>query len=99
MEKLFTYGSLQLSHIQEKLFNRILSGTSDTLSNYEKGTIEVEGKTFNTANAKPGSSINGTVYNLEQHELERADRYEGKAYTRIKVKLLSGIECWLYLRV
>jgi hypothetical protein len=39
------------------------------------------------------------VYELSDKELERADRYEGKAYKRIKTKLKSGEEAWLYLRV
>ncbi len=53
---LFTYGSLQLPNIQEKLFGRVLEGAPDTLLGYEKAKLEVGGKTFNVANKKEGSS-------------------------------------------
>lgn len=99
MEKLFTYGSLQYPEIQQKLFGRLLEGSSDTLVGHEKAKLNVDGKTFNVANQKEGSSIDGFVYELSDKELERADRYEGKAYKRIKTKLKSGEEAWLYLRV
>lgn len=98
MDKLFTYGSLQLPHIQEKLFNHTLVGTPDTLPDYKKGILEIEGKRFNVANIKTGNSISGTVYNVSIQELERADRYEGKGYTRTRVRLESGVEAWLYIR-
>ncbi len=99
MQKLFTYGSLQLPHIQEKLFNRILAGTPDILPDYEKGVLEIEGKKFNVANMKTGSSIPGTVYDLSTEELERADRYEGNGYKRIRIILETDTEAWLYIRV
>lgn len=89
MDQLFTYGSLQHPEIQEKLFNRVLIGRPDTLIDYKKGTIEIEGKVFNIANPKTGSKIEGIVYELDQKELERADRYEGKNYKRVRVTLLS----------
>ncbi len=99
MEQLFTYGSLQHLEIQEKLFNRTLAGVPDTLIDYEKGTIEIEGKVFNIASPKTGSKIEGIVYELDQKELERADRYEGKNYKRVRVMLLSGAEPWFYCRM
>ncbi len=43
--------------------------------------------------------IEGFVYELTEKELERADRYEGKDYKRVKIKLYSGVGSWLYLRV
>jgi len=97
MEKLFSYGSLRDPAIQEKLFARQLSGTEDVLLDYEKGVLEIEGKRFNVANPKAGSTIEGMVYDLTPAELERADRYEGGRYKRIKVVLKSGVEAWLYL--
>lgn len=97
MEKLFSYGSLRNPAIQEKLFTRQLSGSEDVLLDYEKGVLEIEGKRFNVANPKTGSAIEGMIYDLTLAELERADRYEGNRYERIKVVLKSGMESWLYL--
>lgn len=99
MEKLFTYGSLRNSEIQQKLFNRILTGTLDTLIDYEKGNVVIEGKIFNVAISKAGSQIEGEVYELDQKELERSDRYEGNSYKRVRITLLSGTEGWIYFRV
>lgn len=99
MEKLFTYGSLQYPDIQMKLFNSTLVGTRDILIGYEKGKLEVEGKTFNIATPNPDGKIEGTVYDLTDEQLARADRYEGKGYKRIRVSLLSGSEVWLYVRI
>jgi gamma-glutamylcyclotransferase (GGCT)/AIG2-like uncharacterized protein YtfP len=97
MEKLFTYGSLQFPDIQEKLFSRTLSGTPDTLVDYGKRKIEIEGEIFNIADLRPGSKIDGIVYELNEKELQKSDIYEGSDYKRIKVKLLSGVESWLYI--
>jgi gamma-glutamylcyclotransferase (GGCT)/AIG2-like uncharacterized protein YtfP len=98
MQKLFTYGSLQLPEIQEKLFNRIVVGVSDTLLGYEKCTIEIEGEIFFIATQKDGSTIEGVVYELDEKELEVTDRYEGKEYKRLRVMLKSGRGAWFYSR-
>jgi gamma-glutamylcyclotransferase (GGCT)/AIG2-like uncharacterized protein YtfP len=99
MEKLFTYGSLQHTDIQKKLFDSILLGKPDSLVNYQKDILDIDGKKFNIAKPSAGARIDGTVYELTESQIERADRYEGKNYERIKVKLLSGTEAWLYLRL
>ena len=98
MQKLFTYGMLQDAKVQENLFGRILIGSSDALPDYERavGVIEIEGGKYDVAKIKPGSKIDGVVYELNEVELKIADKYEGKDYERIKVKLLSGIESWVY---
>jgi len=98
MEKLFTYGSLQISSIQEKLFNRILVGTPDVLIGYEKGTIEIDGQIFGIANPKPQGKIEGMVYELTKEEIERADVYEGNEYQRLPLTLVSAVESWVYVR-
>jgi hypothetical protein len=98
MEKLFTYGMLQRADIQEELFGRKLSGFSDALAGYAKGKIEIEGETFDVADEKPGSIIDGIVYETSGQEFEIADRYEGEQYKRIKVELVSGTETWVYIR-
>ncbi len=99
MEKLFTYGSLQLLPVQKKLFNRKLAGTSDILLGYEIGTIKIDGKIFNIATPKTESWIEGIVYNLTKEDLKITDRYEGRMYKRMIITLQSGIESWVYLRV
>jgi gamma-glutamylcyclotransferase (GGCT)/AIG2-like uncharacterized protein YtfP len=98
MHNLFAYGSLLRPDIQETLFGKRLFGTMDTLVEYEKGIVEIDGKTFNTAWPKEGSLIDGIVFELTDEELVRTDAYEGEPYTRTKVELMSGREAWVYVR-
>jgi gamma-glutamylcyclotransferase (GGCT)/AIG2-like uncharacterized protein YtfP len=98
MQKLFSYGSLQNTDIQMRLFGRELIGYSDVLHDYEMTAINIDGEGYSAAEPKADEKISGTVYELSSAELERADEYEGKSYYRIKVKLQSGTESWVYLR-
>ena len=100
MEKLFTYGMLQDTKVQGNLFGHTLIGIPDTLTGYEhaEGIIEIEGGKYDVARIKAGSKIEGVVYELNKSELKIADKYEGKDYERIKVKLLSGAESWVYVQ-
>lgn len=41
MPQLFSYGTLQLPSVQLSSFNRLLTGTADTLPNYTLGTLEI----------------------------------------------------------
>ncbi|MFZ2522081.1 MAG: gamma-glutamylcyclotransferase family protein [Minisyncoccia bacterium] len=98
MEKLFSYGSLQISKIQKKLFDRILVGESDTLIDYDKTKIIINCNKYNIAFPKSEKKIVGVVYGLSNFEIKIADGYEGSQYKRIQVKLLSGAKCWLYVQ-
>ncbi|HYF31003.1 MAG TPA: gamma-glutamylcyclotransferase family protein [Chitinophagaceae bacterium] len=107
MEYLFSYGTLQKEKVQLELFGRLLTGTTDTLQGYKADTIEIKDedvlskseqqfhliavKTNNLNNA-----IEGTVFELTPEELATADSYETEEYVRVKVKLKSGKESWVY---
>lgn len=55
------------------------------------------------ANVEPGcdpkAAVAGTVFEITEHELAAADRYEEAAgYKRISVTLGSGDQAWLYVQ-
>ena len=105
MPHLFSYGTLQLPSVQLSSFNRLLTGTADTLPNFTLGTLEItDPQVLAISNQQhhpiaipsPGDSITGMVFELTDQELQQADRYEVD-YTRELVTLASGIQAWIYL--
>lgn len=102
MEKLFTYGSLQNSDIQENLFGRTLNGTPETLIGYIVKEIQIEEEfglikypiIVETHNSN--ETINGIVYAITDKELQQCDLYEGLHYKRVEVQLQSNQKAWAY---
>lgn len=105
-ENLFSYGTLQKSEVQLKLFGRLLTGAKDTLNDYKLSPIEIKDKSFlakgednNQLTLIPSKSdvTEGTVFEITEEELLLADKYEPDNYKRIKVALRSGKEAWIYV--
>lgn len=106
-ENLFSYGTLQKEPVQIKLFGRLLKGTKDILPNYKIAVIEIKDEAFlakgedkfqkTLVYSNDGDFVEGTVLELTQDELLQADKYEPDNYRRIKVKLKSGKESWIYV--
>jgi gamma-glutamylcyclotransferase (GGCT)/AIG2-like uncharacterized protein YtfP len=108
MPLLFSYGTLQQEGVQLAIFDRKLCGDQDELVGYEQALLLIEdpvvvstsGKTHHTIvrpSGDPASRIKGTVYQLTEAELHRADRYEVAAYKRTAANLASGREAWVYV--
>lgn len=110
MPSLFAYGTLRDEAMQRAVFGRRLSGRADELHGFERATLTIEEEanaaTGERASAtypilrydgNAGSRIAGTVFEVDDAELERADRYEGAAYRRIEVRLASGVMAWVYV--
>jgi gamma-glutamylcyclotransferase (GGCT)/AIG2-like uncharacterized protein YtfP len=106
VQLLFSYGTLQDEKIQLELFGRRLIGANDRLRGFRIGQLQLS--TGNEANPDNIQSypvaiagdqtdcIEGKTYQLTLEELQRADLYETKAYSRVKVQLESGISAWVY---
>jgi gamma-glutamylcyclotransferase (GGCT)/AIG2-like uncharacterized protein YtfP len=102
MENLFAYGSLKDKEIQERVFGRVLKGTPDKLVGYSVSQIPIEEEfgiieypiIAQTHNSE--DSIEGICFQLNDRDLELADKYEGMHYKRIKVQLLSNEIVWVY---
>jgi hypothetical protein len=106
-EYLFSYGTLQKENIQLALFGRMVQGTRDVLSGYKVSEVDITDEAFlatgeqsrqltATPSSNPNDSIQGTVLELTEAELQAADRYEPVIYKRIKVVLASGKAAWIY---
>ncbi len=106
-ERLFSYGTLQTESVQLANFGRTLAGRPDALLGYRLQMIQIMDQEFvATSGAEyhrnlefTGSASNvveGTVFAVTQYELEQADAYEPDGYERVRVKLRSGTEAWVY---
>jgi Gamma-glutamyl cyclotransferase, AIG2-like len=107
-EYLFSYGTLQEEEVQFALFGRSLTGFSDMLIGYEISPIEITDEAFLSrgeeteqltlvpSRDKQGK-IEGTVFEVSEDELFLAEKYEPHNYKRIKVRLESGKQAWVYL--
>lgn len=108
MEKLFSYGTLQLEQVQLSTFGRSLQGTSDSLIGYHLDTVKI---TNPEVIRKSGTDthpilrhtghvedeVHGTVLSITPSEFKNADTYEADDYHRIAVTLKSGMDAWLYV--
>jgi pyridoxine 4-dehydrogenase len=108
MPLIFSYGTLQQDNVQLSTFGRLLEGHGDELVGAEKSLLRIDDeKVVATSgradhpvvrlNGLATSRVRGTVYEITDAELARADRYEVAAYKRVAVVLASGKEAWVYV--
>jgi hypothetical protein len=105
---LFSYGTLQLPHVQLANFGRVLEGVHDTLVGYRLDQIEItnpdvlaqSAQSFHPILRYTGEvfdEVKGIAFAVSELDVERADRYEVDDYQRIAVTLLSGTTAWVYV--
>ena len=108
MEKLFSYGTLQLRPVQIETFGRVLTGKKDTLIGYalsdvkikDKAVIETSGTDIHPILKYSGNDedrVEGTVFEITAAELAQADEYEVEEYLRVKATFHSGTRAWVYV--
>ncbi|MCQ8879665.1 gamma-glutamylcyclotransferase [Pseudoalteromonas shioyasakiensis] len=108
MEKLFSYGTLQLEQVQLDTFGRLLQGEQATLTGYIVGEVEItdaavlksSGQRFHPALIKTGQAIDtvtGTIFTITQQELANADSYEVDDYVRVEELFSAGCNAWVYV--
>ena len=107
MPLLFSYGTLQREDVQRTTFGRLLRGRPDELIGFALSTTTVADPAFVAASGKAEHAIvrrtgrredrvRGTVLELTDDELARADAYEPAGYTRALAPLASGGQAWVY---
>ena len=107
MPLLFSYGTLQQEAVQLSTFGRVLEGQPDELVGFEQSLLKIEdaafiassGKTYHAVvrfTGRPESRVSGTVFDVSDTELARADKYEPAGYIRITTTLASGKQAWVY---
>ena len=109
MPLLFSYGTLQHDDVQLATFGRKLSGEKDLLLGFEPSLVKIPdpavaarlGKTHHdnvNATGDDWSNVQGTVFEVTDAELARADAFEAEFnYKRINVGLASGNDAWVYV--
>jgi gamma-glutamylcyclotransferase (GGCT)/AIG2-like uncharacterized protein YtfP len=108
MPLLFSYGTLQQADVQLSTFGRLLQGQRDELVGFEQSVVKIEdpqvvatsGQTHHPIvkfNGKLDSRVSGTVFEVTDAELARADQYEVGAYKRVSATLASGKDVWVYV--
>ena len=108
MPLIFSYGTLQQDNVQLSTFGRLLEGHGDELVGAEKSLLRIDDeKVVATSgradhpvvrlNGLATSRVRGTVYEITDAELARADRYEVAEYKRVGLVLASGKEAWVYV--
>lgn len=108
MPLLFSYGTLQDAAVQLRTFGRRLSGLADALPFYEQDLVPIDDLEVRTATGRTHhdhvvftgdtrSRVTGTVLEITDAELARADGYEGPlSYERVLAVLASGRGAWVY---
>lgn len=109
MPLLFSYGTLQQDDVQLATFGRKLSGQKDALPKFEPSLVKIAdprvverlGRTHHdnvTFNGNSRSRVAGTVFEVTDDELGKADQFEAEFfYRRAAVTLESGKQAWIYV--
>lgn len=108
MEQLFSYGTLQMEHVQQDTFGRKLHGVKDILAGYTLSTVKIKDdaviQTSGTDihpilkfTGNPADVVEGTVFEITPAELRQADDYEVAEYLRVEANFKSGIKAWVYV--
>lgn len=106
-ERLFSYGTLQQESVQLANFNRKLQGRADVLTGWRLSTVQIRDPQVLAESGlavhkilvpgNPSDEIDGVVFEITPAELGAADDYETDDYKRVKLKLRSGSEAWVYV--
>jgi gamma-glutamylcyclotransferase (GGCT)/AIG2-like uncharacterized protein YtfP len=105
---LFSYGTLRQENVQLATFGRRLEGKADTLPGFavspmtitDAHVVATSGSAVHTIarrSGNPADRVPGIVFLLTPAEIEAADRYEAGPIERIRVRLESGAEAWVYV--
>jgi gamma-glutamylcyclotransferase (GGCT)/AIG2-like uncharacterized protein YtfP len=108
MPLLFSYGTLRDRAVQTATFGRELAGREDRILGFRLDLLEitdphvlaVSGRTHHpilVATGDPGDAVDGSVFELTDAELLRADEYEVDDYHRVSASLASGDTAWVYV--
>ena len=106
---LFSYGTLQQENVQRATFGRLLEGRPDALPGFalspmpigDPEVVATSGLAVHTIaspSRDPADSVPGTLFRITPTELEAADRYEVAGIDRIRVRLASGAEAFVYVK-
>ena len=108
MERLFSYGTLQLESVQQATFGRTLQGSAGELVGYRLEDLEIRDAAVVATSGlarhpvavrtgRAADTVPGTVFLITPAELAQADAYEVSDYRRVRAALASGDTAWVYV--
>lgn len=108
LHQLFSYGTLQKERVQLSTFGRLLRGHPDgiigfivtTIDIKDAKVVEVSGQATHPMIRATGNvrhRVPGTVFEVTEEELSKADAYEADGYERVQATLESGGRAWVYI--
>ncbi len=108
MPLLFSYGTLRDPAVQKATFGRELAGCEDRIVGFrldqvritDPDVLAVSGLTHHPilfATGSAADTVAGSVLEITDNELLRADDYEVDDYQRVAAPLSSGGTAWVYV--
>ncbi|MBU2665973.1 gamma-glutamylcyclotransferase [Actinoplanes bogorensis] len=107
MPLLFSYGTLRDPAVQRATFGRTLPARDDRIVGYRIDMLEITDAEVVALSGQshhpvlvpgtPADTVEGSVFDLTDDELLRADEYEVDDYRRVEVPLASGGAAWVYV--
>ena len=97
MERLFSYGTLQLPEVQTATFGRLLQGQAASLVGFRQEMLAIRDPDVVKLSGKTSDTVSGTVFLITPEELAQADKYEVSDYRRVLAPLASGGSAWAYV--
>lgn len=107
LHRVFSYGTLRLSGVQQALYAREVPTVADALPGYRIDWLLItDAEVIRTSGADrhpilrrgvPGDRVEGAYLELSDAELAATDSYEVADYVRRRVTLASGVDAFVYL--
>ena len=107
VERVFSYGTLRLPHVQRALYGREVPTTDDLLLGYRLDWVLItDPRVIATSGSdrhpilrrgEAADAVTGACLELTPAELQATDAYEVDDYVRSMVTLASGRGAWVYL--
>ena len=107
MERVFSYGTLQLARVQETLYGGPVPTTPDTLLGFRLDELVITDPQVIAQSGKdrhpilrPGNvdgTVDGSCLEPTAEQLRATDDYEVDDYTRVACRLASGLTAWAYV--
>ena len=97
---IFAYGTLKDPRIRKEVTGRDIEAKEDIIAGFcmDKIILDCIEYPILTPCTTLKNSVQGVVFTVNDNELKDIDKYESDAYQRIKVRLTSGIDAWVYVK-